>query len=173
MRYKKYVSLIIIFIALIFSLIPKAYSILVPLPFYEQPVFIITYLFISIIINIILEYSIVYAFLRSGDLIKKKLFSAVTLINLIIFPPTLIITCFFLAFFIEIYLFYAIIAIILTLVIEWFLYCLEFRKLFYRKVIKKLISLKKTALISTLANFASFQFYFFMTFTVFPSLVWF
>jgi len=172
-RYKKYISLIIIFLALFFSLIPKAHSILVPLPFYEQPVFIITYLIITIIINIILEFGIVYAFLRLGDLNKKKLFSAVALVNLVIFPPTIIIGCFFLAFFVELYLFYRIIVIILILLIEWFLYSLEFRKLFDRKVINKFISLKKTALISTLANLASFLFYNFTTYTVFPSLVWF
>jgi len=162
-RYNKYISFITIFLALFFIFIPKVYSIVVPPPFYEQPVLIITYLIITVIINIILEYGIVYIFLRSGDLVKKRLFSAVALVNLVTFPPTLIIACFFLAFFIEIYLFYVIIVTIttLTILIEWFLYRLEFRKLFYRKAINKFLSLKKIALISTLANFASIQFYVF------------
>ncbi len=158
MKYKNYLSTIIVFLTLFFIIIPKVYSVLVPTPFYEQPILIITYLIITVIINIIIEYGVVYIFLRSGDLVKKELFSSVALVNLVIFPPTYIISCFVLAFFFEFYLFYAIIIIIITVLIEWFLYCLEFRKLFYRKSIRKFLSLKKTALISTLANFASFQF---------------
>ena len=157
MKYKNYLSTIIVFLTLFFIIIPKVYSLIAPPPFYEQPILIITYLIITVIINVIIEYSVVYIFLRSGDLVKKELFSSVALVNLVIFPPTHIIAYFVLAFFIELYMFYTIIIAILMVLTEWLLYRLEFQKLFYRKSINKLLSLKKTALISTLANFASFS----------------
>lgn len=115
------------------------------------------YLMLTIIINIIIEFGVVYVFLRSGDLVKKELFSSVVLVNLVIFPPTHIIAYFVLAFFIELYVLYTIIIAILMLLTEWLLYHLEFQKLFYRKSINKLLSLKSTVLISTLANFTSFS----------------
>jgi len=156
-RYKNYLCNIIIFLTLFFIIIPKVYSLIAPPPFYEQPILIITILIITVIINIIIEYGIVYIFLRSSDLVKKELFYSVGLVNLVIFPPTNAIAYFILAFYIELYVFYTIIIIIIMILIEWLLYNSEFRKLFYRKSINKLLSLKKTALISTIANFASFS----------------
>lgn len=158
MRNKNYVSIIGIFIAIFFIMIPKVYSVMIPLPFYEQPVLIITYLIITVIINIIIEYSVVYIFLRSGDLVKKKLFSSVALVNLVIFLPTYSITYLILAFYIKFYVLYTITIGIIMILIECFLYWLEFQKLLYRKAIDKSLSFKKVLLISTLANFASFSF---------------
>lgn len=112
---------------------------------------------ITVIINIIIEYGVVYIFLKSEDLVKKELFSSVVLVNLVIFPPTHAITYFFLAFYIKFYVLYIIIIVIIMMLIEFLLYWLEFQKLFYRKSINKLLSLKKAGLISTIANFASFS----------------
>lgn len=111
----------------------------------------------AVLINVIVEFCIVYVFLRSHYNVKKELFLSVILVNLVIFPPTYTIAYFILIFFLELFVLYIIVIEIIMMLIEWLLYRLEFQKLVNKKSIQMTLSLKKTILISTLANFASFS----------------
>lgn len=122
-----------------------------------MPIVIILTIMITFLINIIVEFGVFYGFLRSRELVKKELILSVILVNIVIFPPTQTVAYFLTIFYIELYVFYVIIFGLLMLLIEWLLYRSEFQKLFLKKSIPESLSLKKTILISTLANVASFS----------------
>ena len=127
------------------------------IPYEEMPIIIILTIMITFIINTIIEFGVVYYFLKSRSLVKKKLFYSVTLVNIVLFPPTQTIAYFLMLFHINLYVFYVILFGFLMVLIEWLLYRFEFQKLFLQKSIPKSLSLKKTILISSLANLASFS----------------
>lgn len=160
MRYKRYISIIIYFtllyITLIVAVIPLVFSLMIPVPFYDQPILIIMNILITSFIIIIIEFGVVYAFLKS-----RKLFVSVVLVNLVMFPPVGIISYFFFAFYSEFALLYVLIIIPLMTLIECFLYYLEFQNLFYRNSIKNQPNLKRSSLISLIANLASYSMLFF------------
>lgn len=143
-----------------FILIPNVYSLLAPPPLYEQPLILTVIVLFSSNINIIIEFGVVYTFLRSIVLIKKELFDLVALVNLVIFTPFYAFSFFIVIFLIEFYVYYAIIVIIIIVLIELLLYRIGFRRLFYRKSISKVLSLRKTALISIFGNIVSFSIFF-------------
>ncbi|MFX1496769.1 MAG: hypothetical protein ACFFBH_04515 [Promethearchaeota archaeon] len=128
-----------------------------PLSPLEQPIFITLTVVVTSIFNILIEYGVVYGFLKSSILVKHKLFSSVTLVNLTTFPPTNTIAYLFVAFYLGFYAVYVIIISIVVTLIDCVLYYLEFQKLFYRNSIKNQPSIKRTILISSLANSASFS----------------
>lgn len=155
MRVRNYIYIIIVVLTLFFIFIPYVYAAIV-IPYEEMPIFIILNILGGIIINIIVEFGIVYVFLRSRALVKKELFLMVTLVNFVIFPPTLTIAYFLMIFYIELFVFYAILFGFLMVLVEWLLYHLEFQKLYLKKSILESLSLKKTIKIATLANTVSF-----------------
>ena len=121
-----------------------------------MPIIIILNILGTVVINIIVEFGIVYVFLRSRDLVKKELFLSVALVNFVLFSPTQTIAYFLMIFYIELFVFLVILFGFLMVLIEWSLYHLEFQKLYLKKSISESLSLKKTIKIATLANTVSF-----------------
>lgn len=157
MRFRNHKYTIIILLILFFIFIPSVSAAIVPPPFNEQPLYIVLNLMVTFIIATSVEFCIVYIFLRSQNLIKKKLFYSVGFVNLVLFPPTNIVIFFIFTFFVEFFPLFTIIFSVLMILLEWLLYRLEFQKLFYIDSIPEVISNKKTFFISTLANFTSFS----------------
>ncbi|MFX1259467.1 MAG: hypothetical protein ACFFAN_16560, partial [Promethearchaeota archaeon] len=125
MRFRNNTCIILIFLALFFIFIPNAYAALI-IPYQEMPIVIILIITVATIMNIIIEFIVVYVFLKSRDLDKKDVFISVSLVNFVIFPPTQTIAYFLTLFNIELYVFYVFIFGFLMVLLEWLLYRLEF-----------------------------------------------
>ncbi|NVM34765.1 MAG: hypothetical protein HWN81_04155, partial [Candidatus Lokiarchaeota archaeon] len=122
-----------------------------------MPIFIIFTVFVVFLVNIIVEFGVVYFFFRSNGLVKKDLLMSIILINLVVFTPSYTILYFLTMFYIELVVLYSIFIGILMILVEWILYRLEFQKLLQQQSIQKKLSLKKIIIISTVANIASFS----------------
>lgn len=121
-----------------------------------MPINIILSILGPVLINILVEFGVVFMYLRNPLLIKKDLIISVILVNIVLFPPTQTIAYFLMIFSTKDYVFFVIIFGILMILIEWVFYRLEFKKLQAKNIIPETLSLKKTILISTVANVVSF-----------------
>lgn len=139
-----------------FIFIPNSVAAII-LRYEEMPIVIIFTIFVVFLINIIVEFGVVYLFFRSSGLVKKDLFLSIVLVNLVVFTPTFTIFYFLLMFYIELVVLYSIFIGILMILVEWILYRLEFQKLLQQQSIQKNLSLKKIIIISTLANIVSYS----------------
>lgn len=124
-------------------------------PLFRDPIYILVNLVGSLFIVVIIEFVVIYGFLRKADLINKDLFLSVLIVNLAIFLPIQTVAYLFLAFYIIYYPFYILAIFIIGLCLEWLLYRFGFRKLIEKKSLNKELSPKKIILISVLANLAS------------------
>jgi len=141
---------------LFFIIIPNVHSGII-VRYEEMPIIIILTIFLAFVINTTVEFGVIYYFLKSQFLVKKKLFLSVTLVNTVLFPSFQTIAYFLMMFYLNKYVFYVILFGFLMVLIEWVLYRLEFQKLFLKNLIPESLSLKRTILISSLANLASFS----------------
>jgi len=155
-KVRNYIYILLVVLTLFFIYIPYVHAVVI-IPYEETPIFIILNILGPVVINVFIEFGTVYFFLRSRDLVKKKLFLSVTLVNLVIFPPSHAITYFLMIFYIELLVFFVILFGFLMVSIEWILYHLEFQKLYLKKSIPESLSLKKTIKIATLTNIVSFS----------------
>jgi hypothetical protein len=124
-------------------------------PLFKDPIFILVNLIGSQFFVVIIEFGVIYAFLRNADLYKRDLFFSVLIVNIVIFLPLDTIAYLFLAFFIVGYPFFVLTIFFLVLYLDWRYYRFEFQKLLERNSINKELSPRKILKISTLANLAS------------------
>ncbi|MFX1570723.1 MAG: hypothetical protein ACFFCV_20490 [Promethearchaeota archaeon] len=156
MRSRNYFFIAILNFSLILIFLPIAYAFRNIRPYEEMPINIILSILGPVLINILVEFGVVFMYLRNPLLIKKDLIISVILVNIVLFPPTQTIAYFLMIFSTKDYVFFVIIFGILMILIEWVFYRLEFKKLQAKNIIPETLSLKKTILISTVANVVSF-----------------
>lgn len=155
-RSRNYVYGLIVISMLFFIIIPNVHAAII-IRYEEMPIIIILTILLAFFINTTVEFGVVYYFLKSQFLVKKKLFLSVMLVNIVLFPSFQTIAYFLSMFYLNQYVFYVILFGFLMVLIEWVLYRLEFQKLFLKRLIPESPSLKRTILISSLANLASFS----------------
>jgi len=149
---KNNIIAIYILVSLIITMIGSYYTFQVYVTPIDHPLFIITNLIGSLLIVVIIEFGIIYGFLKSAELIKSDFFLSVLMVNLSIFLPFLTVAYFFLAFFIMIYPFYQLAIFFIVIILEWLFYRFEFQKLSEKKSINRELSSKKIIIISVIAN---------------------
>ncbi|MFX1380199.1 MAG: hypothetical protein ACFFA4_14020 [Promethearchaeota archaeon] len=153
---KSKIKIVLIFIYLLGSLIFLLFGSFYITQYYgipfNDPIFILVNIIGSLFIVVVVEFAIIYGFLRSPDLIKKDLFLSVLIVNLAIFLPIQTVAYLLLAWYIIIYPFYTLAITFLFFYLEWLFYCFQFQRLLKRRSINKELSRKKIALISFLAN---------------------
>ncbi|MFW9818256.1 MAG: hypothetical protein ACFFE5_01505, partial [Candidatus Thorarchaeota archaeon] len=73
---------------------------------FNDPIFILVNIIDSLFIVVVVEFVIIYGFLRSTDVIKKDLFLSVLIVNLAVFLPVQTVAYLLLAWYIIVYPFY-------------------------------------------------------------------
>ncbi|MFX0137712.1 MAG: hypothetical protein ACFFDN_28995 [Candidatus Hodarchaeota archaeon] len=154
-KYRNYIIVIYLTISFISFLYGSTYLSRQRILQLQDPIFATTNLIGSLLIVVLIEFAIIFGFLKSADLNKRDLFFSVLIVNLVIFLPTQTVAYLFLAFFFKFYPVYIITTFIIVLGLEWLLYHCELRKLLIKKPINKELSFKKILLISITANLTS------------------
>ncbi len=158
MRLRNYVGVIgfVVFIAFISSTSLYIPAGIVPIAFWEYPVFIIVALIGTFFLNTFIEYGVLYDISRSHDVNKRELLLSVIVVNLITFPAAHLTLYFSLAFTVIFLLYFGVVIEIMVIIIEWILYRWEFQKLLSETPSKKTPSSKTVLSISAIINILSF-----------------
>ncbi len=158
MRLRNYIGVIgfVVFIAFISSTILYIPAGIVPIAFWEYPVFIIIALVGTFFLNTFIEYGVLYDISRSHEVGKRELLLSVILVNLITFPATHLAFYFSLAFNIIFILYIWLVIEIIVIIIEWILYQSEFQKLLTEDRSRIILSSKTVFSISAIINTLSF-----------------
>jgi len=158
MRLRNYIGVIgiVVFFAYLsigILIIPAG---IVPIAFWEYPIFIILALVGFFLLNTIIEYGVLYDISRPYDVDKLRLLLSVTLVNLATFPIAHLAFYYALAFDIFFVLALWIVIQIIIILIEWILYQSEFQKLLSDKPTRIIITSKTVFSISAIINTLSF-----------------
>jgi len=124
-------------------------------PLFKDPLFIIVNLIGSLFIIVLIEFGVIYLFLRYADVIIRDLFFSILIVNFSIFLPIQVIAFLLLGFYISFYPFFVLGIFIIVLYLKWLFYRFEFHKLLEKESLSKELSYKKILLISVSANLAS------------------
>ncbi|MFX1570735.1 MAG: hypothetical protein ACFFCV_20550 [Promethearchaeota archaeon] len=158
MRLRNYIGVIgiVVFFGYLSTMVLFVPAGIIPIAFWEYPIFIIVAIVGFFLLNTIIEYGVLYDISRPYDVDKLKLLLSVTLVNLITFPVAHLAFYYALAFDIIFVQALWIVIEIIIIIIEWILYQSEFQKLLLDKPTGIIITSKTVFSISAIINTLSF-----------------